>query len=262
MSLLHCCDGILAEQFLFSHTWRFSSLRGLLKVMPKHLAWILFRTLTPTLQNHHFLIVEPFSGGLGGAFQIVIQVHLSVSAWTDAWYSPPECAGRAEIMVPSVSYPGHLQATWVLPAVVDSIYGSAVWGTFLWSYQRPGEAVSAFFLPLLGLFNFSQHHVSVDRTSHAGCWSQMIVPPSIWCICRCFVALTIPIPALPLFMVHRAWRCWTSNHCEARSCLEIGGSFDQFQLAPVLLSWRFLSVADLHESLSWFPLAFQISSHL
>lgn len=66
--------------------------------------------------------------------------------------------------VPSVSYPGHLQATWVLPAVVDSIYGSAVWGTFLWSY---GEAVSAFFLPLLGLFNFSQLPVSVDRTSHA-----------------------------------------------------------------------------------------------
>lgn len=27
-----------------------------------------------------FLIVEPFSGGLGGVFQIVIQVHLSVSA--------------------------------------------------------------------------------------------------------------------------------------------------------------------------------------
>lgn len=67
--------------------------------------------------------------------------------------------------VPSVSYPGHLQATWVLPAVVDSsIYGSAVWGTFLWSYR---EAVSAFFLPLLGLFNFSQLPVSVDRTSHA-----------------------------------------------------------------------------------------------
>lgn len=55
------------------------------------------------------------------------------------------------------------------------------------SYQSPGEAVSAFFLPLLGLFNFSQLPVSVDRTSHAGCWSQMIVPPSIWCICRCFV---------------------------------------------------------------------------